>query len=180
MADGILKVGQIQTSSGSGTITIGQSGETISIPSGTSFSGFNSIVGIKSNSSDSAYSSVTVNATVTLTDFNVTYTPQSTSNKLGFIVNIPYYYAGSATGVTGILINDGASDITNYFYYEYDSSNNRENSIQGSYWGVTPASTNSTTYTVKARTYRASGSNNINIGSSSSLTSFVTVIEYRE
>ena len=34
MADGILKVGQIQTSSGSGTITIGQSGETISIPSG--------------------------------------------------------------------------------------------------------------------------------------------------
>ena len=35
MADGILKVGQIQTSSGSGTITIGQSGETISIPSGS-------------------------------------------------------------------------------------------------------------------------------------------------
>ena len=34
MADGILKVGKIQTSSGSGTITIGQSGETISIPSG--------------------------------------------------------------------------------------------------------------------------------------------------
>ena len=39
MADGILKVGQIQTSSGSGTITIGQSGETISIPSGATVSG---------------------------------------------------------------------------------------------------------------------------------------------
>jgi len=35
MADGILKVGQITTSSGSGTITIGQSGETVNIPSGT-------------------------------------------------------------------------------------------------------------------------------------------------
>ena len=34
MADGTLKVGTITTSSGSGTITIGQSGETITIPSG--------------------------------------------------------------------------------------------------------------------------------------------------
>ena len=34
MANGTLKVSNIQTSSGSGTITIGQSGETISIPSG--------------------------------------------------------------------------------------------------------------------------------------------------
>ena len=34
MADGTLKVSNIETSSGSGTITIGQSGETISVPSG--------------------------------------------------------------------------------------------------------------------------------------------------
>jgi hypothetical protein len=34
MADGTLKVGTITTSSGSGTITIGQSGETITVPSG--------------------------------------------------------------------------------------------------------------------------------------------------
>ena len=34
MADGTLKVGQITTSSGSGTITLGQSGETVTIPSG--------------------------------------------------------------------------------------------------------------------------------------------------
>ena len=34
MANGTLKVSNIQTSSGSGTITIGQSGETISVPSG--------------------------------------------------------------------------------------------------------------------------------------------------
>ena len=37
MADGILKVGTITTSSGSGTITLGQSGETIAIPSGVTF-----------------------------------------------------------------------------------------------------------------------------------------------
>ena len=34
MANGTLKVSNIETSSGSGTITLGQSGETISIPSG--------------------------------------------------------------------------------------------------------------------------------------------------
>ena len=34
MANGTLKVSNIQTSSGSGTITVGQSGETISVPSG--------------------------------------------------------------------------------------------------------------------------------------------------
>ena len=36
MADGTLKVGQIITSSGSGTITLGQSGETIALGSGAS------------------------------------------------------------------------------------------------------------------------------------------------
>ncbi|MDC3267990.1 hypothetical protein OAU35_00250 [bacterium] len=36
MADGTLKVGQIITSSGSGTITLGQSGETVALGSGAS------------------------------------------------------------------------------------------------------------------------------------------------
>ena len=39
MANGTLKVSNIQTSSGSGTITLGQSGETINIPSGATVSG---------------------------------------------------------------------------------------------------------------------------------------------
>ena len=39
MADGTLKVGTITTSSGSGTITLGQSGETITIPTGATISG---------------------------------------------------------------------------------------------------------------------------------------------
>ena len=39
MANGTLKVSNIQTSSGSGTITLGQSRETVNIPSGTTVSG---------------------------------------------------------------------------------------------------------------------------------------------
>ena len=43
MADGTLKVGTITTSSGSGTITIGQSGETVSLGSGATVSGFSGL-----------------------------------------------------------------------------------------------------------------------------------------
>ena len=40
MADGTLKVGQIITSSGSGTITLGQSNETVALGSGATSTGF--------------------------------------------------------------------------------------------------------------------------------------------
>mgnify|MGYP000356654077 CR=1 FL=1 len=40
MADGTLKVGTIITSSGSGTITLGQSNETVALGSGATASGF--------------------------------------------------------------------------------------------------------------------------------------------
>ena len=43
MADGTLKVGTITTSSGSGTITLGQSGETVNV-SGTAGTGFGKIL----------------------------------------------------------------------------------------------------------------------------------------
>ena len=70
MANGTLKVSNIQTSSGSGTITIGQSGEPISIPSGatitnsgtaTGFGGTNAprFLALKSNSADQTISDAT-------------------------------------------------------------------------------------------------------------------------
>ena len=43
MADGTLKVGTITTSSGSGTITLGQSGETIALGSGATATGFSGL-----------------------------------------------------------------------------------------------------------------------------------------
>ena len=49
MANGTLKVSNIQTSSGSGTITIGQSGETISIPSGATITNSGTATGFGSD-----------------------------------------------------------------------------------------------------------------------------------
>ena len=64
MADGTLKVGTITTSSGSGTITLGQSGETIAIPSGVTLtnsgtaSGFG-VPGITSSSTSGTALNIT-------------------------------------------------------------------------------------------------------------------------
>ena len=44
MANGTLKVSNIETSSGSGTITLGQSGETVSVPSGVTMSGMGKVL----------------------------------------------------------------------------------------------------------------------------------------
>ena len=71
MADGILKVGTITTSSGSGTITLGQSGETISIPSGATLTnsgtatGFGSLVKLDAT---------TVSSNVANVDFTTQFT----------------------------------------------------------------------------------------------------------
>ena len=71
MADGILKVGQITTSSGSGTITIGQSGETVNIPSGTTLSGagtntpaFSAYLGADQTITDGAFTKIQFNTEV--------------------------------------------------------------------------------------------------------------------
>ena len=66
MANGTLKVSNIQTSSGSGTITLGQSGETVTIPSGATVSGamsntpaFLAYVGSNQSISDSSWTKIT-------------------------------------------------------------------------------------------------------------------------
>ena len=76
MADGILKVGTITTSSGSGTITIGQSGETITIPTGATITNSGTATGFGSNNTPAfeAYLSSTQSsvsdATATKVQFN--------------------------------------------------------------------------------------------------------------
>ena len=71
MADGTLKVGTITTSSGSGTITIGQSGETISIPSGATLTNSGTATGFGSLIKLAA---TTVSSNVANVDFTSAFT----------------------------------------------------------------------------------------------------------
>jgi len=77
MADGTLKVGTITTSSGSGTITLGQSGETLSVPSGVTLSGgvvntpaFDAHSASDQTLSDLTYTQVTLGTEILDTDGN--------------------------------------------------------------------------------------------------------------
>jgi len=92
MADGTLKVGTITTSSGSGTITLGQSGETITIPSGATLtnngtaSGFGKLLQVVSTNMD-VDTTTTSGSYVAVTNFEVNITPSSASNKVFVLAN---------------------------------------------------------------------------------------------
>ena len=80
MANGTLKVSNIQTSSGSGTITIGQSGETITIPSGASQTN----IGTTDIDAFFSVSNQTFSSINTWTHLNSGYT-RKTSNGFAFL-----------------------------------------------------------------------------------------------
>ena len=84
MADGTLKVGTIQTSSGTGTITLGQSGETLAAGTGVTIgSGLGKILQIQSAvlEGGSANKETTSASFVTAT-LEVAITPSATSSKI--------------------------------------------------------------------------------------------------
>ena len=168
MANGTLKVSNIETSSASGTITIGQSGETVTIPSGASTSGVGQIKKITVNEGITTQYSGLGAGDTTLTDMKVIHTALSTSNKLGFYISIPYtLYSGTYVGITNFKLNDGSSDIKTGLYYNYNGGTGAgEQSINAMTFDITPGSTSAVTYTCKATIYRPSGSSTVTIGDS--------------
>ena len=108
MADGTLKVGTITTSSGSGTITIGQSGETVNIPSGctitnsgtqTGFGGVNTPAFAAYNTGDYTMSDATYTTSQINTEFFDTASAFDTSTyKFTPQTAGKYYFYGSFRG----------------------------------------------------------------------------------
>jgi len=103
MADGTLKVGTITTSSGSGTITLGQSGETVNV-SGTAGTGFGKLLQVVSVTKADTYSeSIAANtmSSTNITGLTASITLASTSNKILITGSI----------ATGRDSNDGNSGV---------------------------------------------------------------------
>ena len=97
MADGTLKVGTITTSSGSGTITIGQSGETINTPSGATITGVATnvpafeAVGVATNISDAT--TTKLQFTTERIDTDSCYDNSSTSRFTPTVAGKYYIYS---------------------------------------------------------------------------------------
>ena len=117
MADGTLKVGTITTSSGSGTITLGQSGDTITIPSGATVSGsmsntpaFEAFLSANQSIADNAIDKVLCNTEVF--DTNNAY-DNSTNYRFQPQVAGKYFVYGRTT------LDDGAGAMRQAICYIY-------------------------------------------------------------
>jgi len=141
MANGTLKVSNIETSSGSGTITIGQSGETVTIASGVTQTNIGGLMtpafeayqsAIQSGVGDAVWTKLTMNTEAFDTDSmydnssNYRFTPTTagkyfvyvnagmfseTNYKLN-VANTAIYKNGSIYKISNTTVNPG-SDILN-------------------------------------------------------------------
>jgi len=144
MADGTLKVENIQTSSGSGTITLGQSGETVTVPSGATLDMTNATMSLNSDMKNTPAFFATLTADVTLADGVFTTVPwnnivKDTHNAFdtsNYRFTCPsgnsgtYYIGGMTLCLSGALTQASYSDIylrkngSNYLYQMSDMRNN--------------------------------------------------------
>jgi hypothetical protein len=123
MADGTLKVGTLTTSSGSGTITIGQSGETVTLGTGATQSGFGGLVELY-NASATSVSEVVVSSTYITSTYDwykifITGKPATDSVQLkarfqnnGSDVTSNYDFGASEIGLSDDGSSTGQDNIT--------------------------------------------------------------------
>tara|TARA_Y100001937_G_scaffold14102_1_gene18847 strand:- start:1135 stop:1671 length:537 start_codon:yes stop_codon:yes gene_type:complete len=166
MANGILKVGEITTSSGSGSIILGQSGETIT-SSATMGSGMGKILQVVS-ATDSTERSTTSSSYVTGSNtLSVSITPASTSNKVLLIANLGSLYFNTSNQTinttiyrdsTNLGTADGLSEQRSTSNVGYDWSQDVSLSFLDS-----PSSTSALTYQVYFKTSASTA--NLNKGS---------------
>ena len=118
MADGTLKVGTITTSSGSGTITLGQSGETITIPSGATINMSSATQTGVGGDNTPAFSVSTSGSTTTSSGAYtvIQYNTKEFDTDTKFNTS-GYYYEIPTTGKYQINIQMRASNQNNSQYY---------------------------------------------------------------
>tara|TARA_B100000029_G_scaffold482150_1_gene531867 strand:+ start:313 stop:894 length:582 start_codon:yes stop_codon:yes gene_type:complete len=190
MADGTLKVGTITTSSGSGTITLGQSGETIT-SSAALGSGMGKVLQVVSTAKSDTFTTTSTSFT-DVTDLSVSITPSSSSNKI-FITTSFQFGANSGSGYPqfrmlrdSTVINAGTASgsrslgILSMNIYNADTASG---SLCASSFLDSPATTSATIYKIQSRnsggntTYVGSNSNDADAATSLRSASTITVME---
>lgn len=157
MANGTLKVSNIQTSSGSGTITIGQSGETVTIPTGVTMTGMGKVLQVVTATTTTTTS--TTSTSFVTTALSVAITPSSTSNKvLIFTTSGTFYNQVAGYGCIATLYRD----TTELSGVSYGLSNTWSATARIQVPAVigfydTPSSVSSITYSLRIKSENASG-----------------------
>ncbi len=166
MANGILKVGEITTSSGSGTITLGQSGETIAFGSGvTPGAGVGKLINVVNNVYGTANQTISTSTFTDITGSETTVTPRNSSSK--FLINFTQHGVRKTTNNTYVglrlmrKIGSGSYSeiefITNG--HLYDGTTGTQTSMLAFEYYDSPATSDEVNYKVQFR----SGTNNANV-----------------
>ena len=149
MADGTLKVGTITTSSGSGTITLGQSGETVALGSGATLgSGMGKVLQVVQGISTTSTS--TTSTSFVTANLSASITPSSASNKILIML-----HGCCDTDAIGrqlyLAIFRGATNLSGgtslSFTSSYNSAGRSINTAALTHLD-SPSTTSSTTYTL--------------------------------
>ena len=180
MADGTLKVGTIITSSGSGTITLGQSNETVALGSGATASGFGGgkvlqIVQAQTNTAKSMGGQSYVD-----TNLTGAITPSASNSKVLVLINqAGNVNISSNAGQKFAMFNlvRGSTEVTAISQRCATSSGSAVDSpiFNGIVYLDSPSTTNATTYKTQMK-ITAAGSMDILVQQNSGY-STITLIE---
>jgi hypothetical protein len=147
MADGTLKVGTITTSSGSGTITLGQSGETITVPSGVTMSGMGKVLQVVQGTFSTQTESTASNFVAT--GLTADITPQSTSNKILISYSLPLRNGASTNiNIVSSIFKNGSNLLGSFGTGILKTDSVPVMGITGTSYLDSPSTTSSTTYAV--------------------------------
>jgi len=150
-----LKVDTILKRTGTGTITVGQSGDTVTLGTGASQSGFSKINQVLQTLNTSSGNQNTTSTSPGATAVAASITPTSTSSKI--LVNFEFNFLQNDPQYTSqfYIYRGGSSIYQKSDYHSSDTSQQRR--IMNLMYLDSPSSTSSVTYTLYTAVSSASG-----------------------
>ena len=178
---GTIIVDNLEPQSGT-SLTLGASGDTLTIPSGCTISnsgtasGFGKIGQVVSVTHTADQTS-TSTSFADVTNLNASITPSATTSKILVLTAIEFYVAGSSQGINGYLkVVRGSTDLIQRRSQSYSQDGTGveyENQVSFAYLD-SPSTTSSTTYKIQ---FRLGAGSSVSINHSSDKTGSLTLLE---
>ena len=178
---GTIFVDNLEPQSGT-SLTLGASGDTLTIPSGCTISnsgtasGFGKIGQVVSVTHTADQTS-TSTSFADVTNLNASITPSATTSKILILTDIEFYVAGSSQGINGYLkVVRGSTDLIQRRSQSYSQDGTGveyENQVSFAYLD-SPSTTSSTTYKIQ---FRLGAGSSVSINHSSDKTGSLTLLE---
>ncbi len=153
---GTIKTTNIEPIADNGTVTLGSSGDTITIPSGVTItnsgtaSGFGKLLQVVQETDTTQLS--TTSTSLVDTGITASITPSSSSNKILILAECQAQF-GSDTGFGNAIVRDSTVIFQTNNYSNYDSSSTQTNT-RASYVKLdSPSTTSAITYKLQVYCY---------------------------